>query len=287
VRKMAVALLVIVLVVTVAAVTASAGASARGGVTPANLPLRAPILVPTMDFSSDPSIMTGTDKLAVVIGISDYYGTANDLQYCDDDARDLQTALINTYGFSSGNIHMLIDNQATYANIIGAIDWLLANEGPNSTVVFAYSGHGSNASGNPDGDGETKDECIIPWELSRLWDGTLAQKFAQLESHYVWISFDSCFAGGMNDAGITGPYKIDTMACSETGYSYEGSDVENGYYTYLMVQLGMTGGLADANSDGKVTVEEAYNYMKANIKSYSSQRPVINDQFSGDLWLGL
>lgn len=285
-RKMAVALFVLLLVVSFAAVTASAAVGARGGVTPKDLPLRAPILTQTIDFG-EAGAMTGTDKWAVVIGISDYYGSSSDLEYCDDDARDVQAALINTYGFSSGNVKMLLDNQATYANIIGGIDWLLANEGPDSTVVFYYSGHGSNASGDPDGDGETKDESIVPWELSRLYDGTLAQKFAQLESHYAWIAFDSCYAGGMNDAGITGPYKIDTMACSETGYSYESSSVENGFFTYLMVEEGMTRAKADSNGDGKVTVEEAYNYMKANMRSYSSQKPVISDQFSGELWLGL
>jgi len=257
---------------------------ARGGVTPHNLPERAPILEATMDFEVAPRILTGGAKYAVIIGISDYYGTVNDLNYCDDDAQDLYDALVNVYGFSPSNIHMLLDNQATHANILAAVDWLLASEAAGDTVVFAYSGHGSNGRAD-DGDSERTDECIIPWEISRLWDGELAQRFAQLDSTDAWISFDSCYAGGMDDPGTSGPGKVVTLACSERSYSYEGSDVENGYYTYLMVELGMTGGLGDSNGDGIVTVEEAYDYMKANIKSYSPQKPQINDQYPGDLFL--
>lgn len=264
----------------------------RGGVTPDNLPWnRNPSRQVTYDFSTVNTKETSTTgtalaKLALVIGISDYSGTSSDLNYCDDDAYEVYNTLVNVYGFPSNNIVLLIDSDATDANIRAGIDWLISNSGPDSIVVFAYSGHGSRSNTDVDGDGERADECIIPWELSRIWDGELANLFSQLTSNKVWISFDSCYAGGMNDPGITGPGKVVTMACAENELSYESSSIENGYYTYLMVELGMRQGKADANADGIVTVEEAFTYCKNEMPKYNRrQKPQMSDGVSGDLQL--
>ncbi len=41
---------------------------------------------------------------AIIIGISDYPGSINDLSYCDDDARDVYSLLINDFNFKRENI---------------------------------------------------------------------------------------------------------------------------------------------------------------------------------------
>ena len=41
-------------------------------------------------------------KYAIIIGSSDYTGTANDLTYADDDAIDIENTLITAYGFEPG-----------------------------------------------------------------------------------------------------------------------------------------------------------------------------------------
>lgn len=263
----------------------------RGGVTPENLPWnRHPARNTTAEFSatpagSDATITSTALNLALIIGISDYSGTSSDLNYCDDDAYEVRDTLVGKYGFSTSEITMLIDGQATHANILAGLDWLIANAGPDTHVVFYYSGHGSRSSSNMDSDAERQDECIIPWELSRLWDGTLASKFAQVNSNYIWIGFDSCYSGGMTDiAALDGAGKVVTMACSEKEYSYESSSIGHGYFTWLMVERGMRLGYGDANGDGVVTVEEGFTYCKNNIGAYSKrQHPVMNDGFTGDL----
>ncbi|RJQ08318.1 MAG: caspase family protein, partial [Bacillota bacterium] len=189
--------------------SADAATSARGGVTPSNIPWnRQPSKKVTVEFkapetSGDVSAAALT-KIALIIGISDYSGTSNDLNYCDDDAREVYDTLAGKYGFPTNNITLLLDSKATDANIRAGVDWLIANSGPGSSVVFYYSGHGSRSSSNMDSDAEKQDECIIPWELSRIWDGELAAKFAQLTSTNNWICFDSCYSGGMNDIGNGG-----------------------------------------------------------------------------------
>ena len=47
------------------------------------------------------------NKYAIVIGISDYPGTENNLNYTDDNATDVKTTLMEKYGFRDKNIRLL------------------------------------------------------------------------------------------------------------------------------------------------------------------------------------
>ena len=224
-----------------------------------------------------------SNRWAVIIGISDYKGDAYDLDYCDDDAWDFYNALISEYGWSSNHITMLIDDQATEANILGAIDWMRASEGSGDEVVFFYSGHGSASIRNADNDPERKDECIIPWEIEGgyyIWDGDLQEEFSSFESTRIFFYFDSCYSGGMTD--LAGDGHLICMACKETQVSWEMGAYENGQFTYYFVDQGMLAGRADVNNDGLVTCEEAFDYAKAKCQS---QMPTPSDNFEDDMQL--
>ncbi|MBS7654432.1 caspase family protein, partial [Candidatus Bathyarchaeota archaeon] len=228
------------------------------------------------------------DRWAVVIGISDYSDTQNDIQYADDDALDMLNALTSVYGFKRENIRLLISdytgNNATRGNIINAIDWLSKNADDDDEVVFFYSGHGARGKAN-DGDGELVDEAIVPYECttaSLIWDGELAQMFSKFETSRIIFIFDSCYAGGMTDLKANG--RIVVMACSESGLSYEGATWGNGQFTYYFVDQGIISGKADTYDNipeqPDVTVEEAFDYAKANC---IYQTPTISDLFQNDL----
>jgi metacaspase-1 len=94
-----------------------------------------------------------------------------------------------------------------------------------------------------------------------------------------------CFAGGMND--LDGPGRVILMASAEKGYAYEGDEWENGEFTYYL-KNGMGGeakvydyGMDAVSLGGPVTVEEAFDYTKANCV-YG--KPEIIDNFPYDLW---
>ena len=91
--------------------------------------------------SYDIEYYTGSseDKWAVLIGISDYDGRANDLWNMHNDALEMR-ALLEADGY---NWAFAQDSAGTQANIEIMLNWLIANEGPNSEVVFVFSGHGS------------------------------------------------------------------------------------------------------------------------------------------------
>lgn len=227
------------------------------------------------------------DKYAIIVGISDYPGTANDLQYCDDDALDIYNALTTLYGYSPSNIHLLRDMGANFTAIQGAIDDIKAQEVAGDEVVFFFSGHGANGRAN-DGDTEKIDEAIVSHDgaenLIYIWDGQLKNWFAGFNTSRIIFIFDSCLAGGMTD--LKGTDRIINMACSESGVSYEDDSWQNGQFTYFFVDQGMLASKADKYDNiagvADVTIEEAFDYAKANCQM---QTPTISDSFSNDLLL--
>ena len=48
--------------------------------------------------------LNSKDTYAIVVGISDYPGTGSDLSYCDDDAQDIYSMLINDFNFINSNL---------------------------------------------------------------------------------------------------------------------------------------------------------------------------------------
>jgi hypothetical protein len=226
---------------------------------------------------------TGT-KYAIIIGISDYPGTADDLDYCDDDARDMYNALTSHYGYDDANIHLLIDADATFDAIRSAVADIETKALAGDEVVFFFSGHGARGKAN-DGDRENIDEAIVVHDGSNLeyiWDGQLKTWFEGFDTSRIILIFDSCLAGGMTDLKADG--RVIAMACSENGLSYEGDAWGNGQFTYYFVDEGMLQAEADKydNMPGvpDVTVEEAFDYAKANCVS---QTPTISDSFANDL----
>lgn len=223
----------------------------------------------------------GASRWAVIIGISDYAGTINDLNYCDDDAQDFYKALTISYGWSITNIKLLKNEGATKDEIISAINWLRTMEQAGDEVVFFYSGHGTTSTFDIDVDGERKDECIIPYECQPsyfIWDGDLKQLFVDFESTRIMFYFDSCYSGGMTD--LKGNGRLVLMACGENQLSLESSAWQNGQFTYYFVDQGMIDNLADKNGDTMVTFEEAFDFAKANCRR---QTPTANDGFTNDM----
>jgi hypothetical protein len=247
------------------------------------------------------------NKYAIIVGISDYPGDDADLDYCDDDARDMISAL-ELYGYSETNIISLIDDEgaqsttldASFDNIWNAVKATKQRvaEDPSpeqDEVIFFFSGHGTKGVA-PDGDKEGMDEAIVSHDgspsgsLIAIWDGQLKDWFADFQTSRIIFIFDSCLAGGMTDLKADG--RVINMACSENGLSYEDDSWGNGQFTYYFVDQGMLEGEADGYDHDEddslaeptdVTIEEAFDYAKA---SCSMQKPAISDSFdSGDLLL--
>jgi len=220
----------------------------------------------------DPTV----NKWAVIIGISDYRGVGNDLQYCDDDAQDMYNYLL-AKGYPAENIKLLKDKSAKSTAIVSAINWLGSCENETSEVVFFYSGHGSTYDGYNDGDTEYTDETIVSSDLYLILDGQLQQLFSTFESDKISFIFDSCFSGGMDDLAGTG--RVVVTACGEYEYSWDGTSTQqNGVFTYYYMQ-----GL-----DTYDTVEESFTYAETPAHNFVltyydyQMNPQMYDQYDGD-----
>ena len=240
-----------------------------------------PVEEPTNYATGDLGTGATGIKYAIVIGIADYEGTVNDLNYTDDDALAMEDVLISKYNFQEENITLLLDDVATRENILNTIEDINNNATTGSEVVFFYSGHGGTGRAD-DGDEERKDEFIYVYD-GPLWDGELKTAFENFATERIVFIFDSCVAGGMDD--LAAPNRVINMATQEKRFTsaWEFDSLGHGEFTYYFVVKGMGEDQADTTGiDGLVTVEEAFDYAK---QETVYGHPTINDGFENDLLL--
>ena len=229
---------------------------------------------------------------ALIVGVSDYEPAGSggpDLNYCDDDAEDMKDVLLDG-GWSQSDITMLKDSQATEANIKSNLNSIASSTTSTSLSVFSFSGHGTQSGGK---------EAICPHDINSnlIYDDELNAILDNFNGRVVCI-IDTCHAGGMGPDGGKGnesefnatqftmnfietlgagnENRVILMACAANELSYEHPDLENGVFTYYVVE-GLEGA-ADSNSDGKITAEETFDYAEPKTTAFKpSQHPQIYD----------
>lgn len=203
------------------------------------------------------------DKYALVIGISDYDGTSNDLQYCDDDAQDWKN-FFQSHGYS---VTIITDSQATADNIESAIIQLLANEDSDDYVAFTYSGHGVDLQGYG--------SCMISRDMYYMTHGWFEQYFDTADSSHIYFAFDACEIGDFS--GSVSTNRVGAFG-SNRRLSYDGdSSMQNGVFTYYQME---GWGIYD-------NFEENAAYAVQGMKDWAPRfikvDPFYSDQFSGPM----
>ncbi len=133
---------------------------------------------------------------AIVCGVNQYPGLrpGSNLNGCDGDAR-LFASRLPAYGFSSSNIVILTDAEASHDAILAAIHSLSTRVTNRDRVVFYFAGHGTV--------GSSGDSVILPGDAR---DGSedhdiqtteLYEAVKALPSGSKTIVLDSCHSGGM------------------------------------------------------------------------------------------
>jgi len=153
-------------------------------------------------------------RLALLVGIDRYApGTPENflrLLGCVRDVRLAEQVLQRRFGFPSESIRVLLDDQATHAGIVQAFrDHLVARAGPDTEVVFWYSGHGSRV---PDqsraaaAEIDAKDATFVAYDSRAegqdgaydIADDELRSLLAALsaKTSRITVVTDSCHSGG-------------------------------------------------------------------------------------------
>ncbi|MBU2534490.1 MAG: caspase family protein, partial [Alphaproteobacteria bacterium] len=164
---------------------------------------------PPVDTGADPN-PNPAHKYAYVVGISDYEGTTNDLQFCDDDAIEM-AAMLQAQGFT---VRMDVDMAATADAITAGLEWLISNAVPGDEVAFCYSGHGSDPS--------AYGSCIISADLYYVTHTYAMSYFNAINCSKKLITLDACVIGDFHDDAVTGTL---CATASTTTNSYDAYDL--------------------------------------------------------------
>jgi hypothetical protein len=138
---------------------------------------------------------------AVIIGISDYQGSDNDLPIPAKEAQSLYDLLQeNDDRWDSTNMKLLLNGEATKQNILDALNWLKTNADDNDIVLFSYNGHGGFVEDDNGDELDGRDETIISWEHSDITDDELQYNFDEISDKNIdgmFLIFDCCLSGGL------------------------------------------------------------------------------------------
>jgi len=203
-------------------------------------------------------------KFAYIVGISDYDGTANDLSYCDDDARDTK-AYLQGQGFTC---RIDTDNSATADAIAAGLDWLVSQAGPGDEVFFSYSGHGTTYSNNG--------SCIISRDMYYLTHGYVMEKFNAINCTKKMMTLDACLIGGFHDDVMSGTMMA---TASDNSYSYDAPEFNNGAWTHFWLEA--------AEDLSMVFGEDISDYAKSEMKSWGRHNHLRTSAKNTDAYTGM
>ncbi|KAK8961414.1 Metacaspase-1 [Platanthera guangdongensis] len=148
-------------------------------------------------------------KRAVVVGIS-YRYSRHELKGCINDANCMKYLLINRFHFPKSSIITLTEEQTdpfkipTKHNIRMALYWLVQGCQPGDSLVFHYSGHGSQQRNYNGDEADGYDETICPLDFETqgmIVDDELNASIVRPLPHGVRLHaiIDACHSGTVLD----------------------------------------------------------------------------------------
>lgn len=147
-------------------------------------------------------------KRAVLIGINRYRVPGADLRGCVNDVNNIKRALVQLYGFKSGDIKVLTDYKATKRAMQTAIAALVASGRKGDVLYLHYSGHGSNVPDKNGDEADHRDEILCPTDLDwndPLTDDWLRTTFNKLKAGVNLTVVMDCCHSGTNTRAILPP----------------------------------------------------------------------------------
>ncbi|CAN7210105.1 pre-peptidase C-terminal domain-containing protein [Brevundimonas sp. LjRoot202] len=206
----------------------------------------------------------GPRVFAVMVGVSDYNGTANNLAFTDEDARKLSETLGREGSLNEASV-VLTNAEATVEGVRDAFRRVAEAAGPDDMFLFFFSGHGSQeptpVTGlEPDGKAETL--VLVDGEIL---DTELAGLFDTLDTRLALLVVDSCFSGGFARNVVDRPGVMGVFSSEEDLTSAVAGKFQAGGYLSHFVRAGMSGA-ADGDGDRLVTAGELATYLRRQFR---------------------
>jgi len=222
---------------------------------------------------------------AVVVGVSDYQNEGiTDLQFAHRDAEAYADYLRYTIGedLEEEHIRMLLNEKATLAQLVAALDWLIEQVEEGDKAVIYFSGHG---------DVETKTRSQLGFLL--LWDSparsymagayplfylqAVVQTLSLDKLAKVVLITDACRSGNLAGNDIGGAQltsanlvqifanEVKILSCQPVEYSLEGEQWGGGRGLFSYHLVNGLYGKADNNNDAEVSLLELGRYLEDNV----------------------
>lgn len=139
-------------------------------------------------------------RKALLIAVNEYPPHIPQLYGCINDSFLVNRMLQEVYGFPTKDIHMLHNHRATTNKIKSKIEWLLDGAKSGDTLLFHYSGHGTQIPERVGDEVDGLDECIVPYDFDfdapGLTDDDFREVFGNLPTGVkLTVIFDCCHSG--------------------------------------------------------------------------------------------
>jgi hypothetical protein len=151
-------------------------------------------------------------KKALLVGINDYspIGAGGpDLHGCVNDVKDIAHTLfaLGIMPALPKSMRILTDRRATRAAILEGLKWLITGAKKGDTLIFHYSGHGSQVADVSGDEIDAKDETICPHDFASagmIKDDDFRKAFTKLPAGAnLDVILDSCHSGTCTKELIT------------------------------------------------------------------------------------
>ncbi|MEK6542561.1 MAG: pre-peptidase C-terminal domain-containing protein [Pseudomonadota bacterium] len=212
------------------------------------------------------SVLGGQRVFALMVGVSDYGDTANNLPNTDEDARKLADALRRAGVLNPASI-VLTNAEGTRDGVRSAFARVAAQAGPDDMFLFFYSGHGNQvditASSATEPDARDEEITLRDGGLS---DDELAGLFGTLRTRLSLAVLDSCYSGGFARDIVNRPGVMGIFSSEEDLTSLVAEKFEAGGYLSYFIRSALSGD-ADDNGDRIVSAGELATYLRTNFNS--------------------
>ena len=165
------------------------------------------------DGGSVPSLSQDAGRKALLIGI-DAYQNVLPLIGPVNDAEAMREFVTADLGFGDGDVRLLVDADATRANILREIEeWLIDGTRPGDEVFFYFSGHGFQQPDTSGDESDRLDETLVPVDVVVRNDKTIAGMIAddeiaallnRLSGRRVTVVVDACHSGTSDRISVVG-----------------------------------------------------------------------------------
>lgn len=249
---------------------APAGADLDAGAITGDGVVVVPAAGPPMVIEAPPLDQEGARVWAVIVGIDDYPGTDNDLRSATADAADLAAALAG-FGVPGDHVLTLFDGEAGTTEVLDAVDWLVANAGPEDTAVFLFAGHIRDLG--------LGTEAMVTADSGWITDWFLAEAFQDLRARDAWFVVAGCYGGGFDE--LLAPGRVLTAAAGPGELAFESEAYGRSYFAEFVLRRALVEGAA-----GFPTVQAAVGWGAAQLALHHPNRQLWHHDAAGHtIWL--